>query len=107
MSAPRFVSALLLMGVACAAPLGYGQVSAGQPTTEGKSENREVPAQAAPPGDNATPVPQLPPAKKTLAEPLTAAPDSAKRYVIGSLDLLYIRVWGNQNLSGPVDVRPD
>jgi polysaccharide biosynthesis/export protein len=49
-----------------------------------------------------------PPARKADAAPGTAvAADDSKRYVIGSLDVLYIRVWNNPNLSGPVDVRPD
>jgi polysaccharide export outer membrane protein len=133
--APRFVSILLYVGVLCAAVVCLGQVSAGPLTTgattgdgsatEGKPETRDIPLQAAaPPGPAAqnpepkaspppaaplaTQPPQVPPVKKSTAEPATsAAPDSAKRYVIGPLDVLYIRVWGNQNLSGPVDVRPD
>jgi polysaccharide export outer membrane protein len=57
------------------------------------------------------PIPQLSPAKKPFADPVAAqpvrTPDSPKRYIIGSLDVLYVRVWNNANLSGPVDVRPD
>lgn len=40
------------------------------------------------------------------AAPKTGATDE-KPYVIGPLDVLYVRVWNNQNLTGMVDVRPD
>jgi polysaccharide export outer membrane protein len=41
------------------------------------------------------------------SKPPAGAAESAKRYVIGSLDVLYVRVWNNANLTGLVDVRPD
>jgi polysaccharide export outer membrane protein len=41
--------------------------------------------------------------KSTVASPSA----SQKRYVIGPLDVLYIKVWNQPQLSGPVDVRPD
>jgi polysaccharide biosynthesis/export protein len=60
--------------------------------------------------------PQLPPTRKPGTEPKTAADTkagvgkpgtAAERYVIGPLDVLIIKVWGQANLSGPVDVTPD
>ena len=49
----------------------------------------------------------LPPGKKDSAAATPTVADGEKRYIIGSLDVLYIRVWNNANLTGPVDVRPD
>jgi polysaccharide export outer membrane protein len=55
----------------------------------------------------------LPPRKKTPAEPKPAGeargePDpKVKPYVIGPLDVLYVRVWNQQNLTGMQDVGPD
>jgi polysaccharide biosynthesis/export protein len=36
-----------------------------------------------------------------------AAKPGGKLYIIGPLDVLYVRVWDNVNLTGAVDVRPD
>ena len=54
----------------------------------------------------ATPAVELPPANKRAAGDAKTE-ENEKPYIIGSLDVLYIRVWNNQNLTGPVDVRPD
>jgi polysaccharide export outer membrane protein len=49
------------------------------------------------------PTPQAGPVKSTVASPSA----SQKRYVIGPLDVLYVKVWNQPQLTGPVDVRPD
>jgi polysaccharide export outer membrane protein len=53
-----------------------------------------------------------PPAKRSAAASAGApAPANSgidpKPYVIGPLDVLFVRVWNNQNLTGMVDVGPD
>lgn len=70
-------------------------------------EPAAAPPQESPakPAGTASPV-ELPPARKASAAD-TKPVENEKPYVIGSLDVLYIRVWNNQNLTGPVDVRPD
>ena len=66
------------------------------------------PVTAGPESATAVPLPDLPPTRKPSAGQAPEKTDATeKRYVIGSLDVLYIRVWNNQNLTGPVDVRPD
>jgi polysaccharide export outer membrane protein len=50
---------------------------------------------------------QLPPARRADASAAGASTPGAAPYVIGPLDVLFVRVWGNQNLTGLVDVRPD
>jgi len=63
-------------------------------------------------------IPQNPPARKPGPESADspaskeASKDTPKdkaraAYVIGSLDVLYVKVWNNTNLTGLVDVRPD
>ncbi len=47
----------------------------------------------------------LPPSRR--AETASSDKSTEGPYVIGPLDVLYVRVWGNQNLTGLVDVRPD
>jgi polysaccharide export outer membrane protein len=54
----------------------------------------------------------LPPARKTPADgkaPEAKEPESKEtaKYVIGPLDVLYVRVWNQPNLSGIEDVGPD
>ncbi|HZL57787.1 MAG TPA: polysaccharide biosynthesis/export family protein, partial [Bryobacteraceae bacterium] len=68
---------------------------------------RSTPPVAVPPAEAATPdANALKPGCDVEKPP---APDAtpAKPYVIGSLDVLDVRVWNNQNLSGIVDVGPD
>jgi polysaccharide export outer membrane protein len=61
-------------------------------------------AQTTPP---AAPDPlELPPVKKPSAAP-QSSDSTAKPYIIGPLDVLYIRVWNQPNLTGPVNVGPD
>jgi polysaccharide export outer membrane protein len=50
--------------------------------------------------DKTNPAP--PAAGGATADPATSAP-----YVIGPLDVLYIKVWNNAQLTSPYDVRPD
>ena len=67
-----------------------------------------VPVTAGPESATAAPPQEPPPVRKPSAGQAQEQTDATKkRYVIGSLDVLYIRVWNNQNLTGVVDVRPD
>lgn len=56
-------------------------------------------------------LPDLPPARKSSAPaqpaPAVQGTGCMKPYVIGPLDVLYVRVWNNQNLTGPVNVGSD
>jgi polysaccharide export outer membrane protein len=64
----------------------------------------------APPADTKAPdtsAAQLPPERRAGAPAASASPKTGTPYVIGPLDVLSVRVWGNQNLSGLVDVRTD
>ena len=80
--ASRFVSALL-----CCTALCIGQ------TTSDSSPDI---------------TPAIPPATSNVNQAKTPAPKPrGKLYIIGPLDVLYVRVWDNVNLTGPVDVRPD
>jgi polysaccharide biosynthesis/export protein len=91
----RALSALLGMALTIAPALaqqnpGANQQSGQQPrdTTETTPENKlAAPTGTAPAG--------------------TAAPVDPKTYKIGAGDVLMIRVWGENELSGPVQVRPD
>ena len=77
------------------------------------------PAQQTPPPapSQASPVvvPELPPVRKpgAAAKPADGKAGAGKPvekqqpYLIGPLDVLVVKVWGQQNLSGPVDVGPD
>jgi polysaccharide biosynthesis/export protein len=49
---------------------------------------------------------ELPPVKKPSAA-AQPSDSNAKPYIIGPLDVLYIRVWNQPNLTGPVNVGPD
>jgi polysaccharide export outer membrane protein len=46
--------------------------------------------------------PALPASGAAAADPGTSAP-----YVVGPLDVLYIKVWNNAQLTSPYDIRPD
>ena len=63
-----------------------------------------IPPVATPPADaNA-----LPPARKDGKAPAeTKETEGASKYTIGPLDVLYVRVWNQPNLSGIEDVGPD
>lgn len=56
-------------------------------------------------------LPDLPPVRKSAAPPESPAASEGtgcmKPYVIGPLDVLYVRVWNNPNLTGPVNVGSD
>lgn len=69
----------------------------------GKAPEPASAADAAPSAPN--PAELLPPSRRADAAPAQKSTEGP--YVIGPLDVLYVRVWGNQNLTGLVDVRPD
>jgi polysaccharide export outer membrane protein len=77
--------------------------------------SQTAPAQAppsSPPASGKTPGYEPPPTKRSSAAPAVPKTDikegaDGKPYVIGPLDVLYIRVWNNANLTGMVDVRSD
>jgi polysaccharide export outer membrane protein len=89
------------------------------PTPVGPQVLSDAPGQLAGSPVQMTPAPAVPPAakptvpkakgKKSKDEPEPLPPVSAeeKPYVIGSLDVLEIKVWNDPKLSGIVDVRPD
>jgi polysaccharide export outer membrane protein len=56
-----------------------------------------------------TPAPQTPapPAAPPATTPSASSPVDAASYIIGPDDVLQITVWKEQQLSGPVPVRPD
>lgn len=135
LSSPKTVSPLLVYALLWGLPLCTGQSEATSPVTKAASDVRpvssvapaskdspapplEAPAStdkaASPidraPADKAKPVlspaeatPQAALSKSTVASP----PASQKRYVIGPLDVLFIKVWNQPQLTGAVDVRPD
>lgn len=84
--------------VAVAKPSGPRVVAA--PADVAPAPETKAPAAQAASGS------QLPPERRVDASPVASA-DAGNLYVIGALDVLYVRVWGNQNLTGLVDVRPD
>jgi polysaccharide biosynthesis/export protein len=119
---PKTVSPLIAYLIFWGAPFCAGQSESASPGTQPASGIQHAP--------NDTPAPRedTPPADKSKAaqsvaeispgaavtkstEPNNAAvgrpADSQKRYVIGPLDVLYIKVWNQAQLSGTVDVRPD
>ncbi len=116
-----------LFPVACVAVLlsaAVGVAQVGEQPPAGTAESKPAvakpsgprvvaaPADAAPAPETKAPAAeaasgsQLPPERRADASP-SAAADAGNLYVIGPLDVLYVRVWGNQNLTGLVDVRPD
>lgn len=118
---PKTVS-LVVCALLCGLPLCAAQSEATSPVTRAASDIQPLPAappvspvskdppeapaspldKTAAPADKATAA-EAAPAKSTVASPSA----SQKRYVIGPLDVLYIKVWNQPQLSGPVDVRPD
>jgi polysaccharide export outer membrane protein len=114
---------ICLLAGACLAQ-SAAQSNAGEGPASPSTASPAAPAPA-PPAQNSSaagptgpapvpaPIPQNPPKPKSGAkapEP-SGAPGAAKAasapYVIGSLDVLQIKVWNNANLTGLVDVRPD
>jgi len=59
--------------------------------------------------DEKKPTPSTTETKQPKAEPkmISAAPVDPKSYIIGPEDVLYVRVWREPDLSGPVSVSPD
>jgi polysaccharide export outer membrane protein len=96
-----------------AAPPAPGATQTSAPGPRVVDPNAPAPPAAAPTVTNTpvqeTPAPaaQLPPARIAGASGAPAPANTGAPYVIGPLDVLSIRVWGNQNLTGLVDVRPD
>lgn len=92
-----------------------GQASAPTASTEAQVAVVTSPAEStAAPATQPLPSAPLPPsAPAPGAAPQRAAPqkpevgNGVKPYIIGPLDVLFIRVWNNANLTGAVDVRPD
>lgn len=83
-----------------------------QPQSNQATANPSPAASAAQTEPQAPAAGQLPPARKTAAQPKSAAgkPDSDstyRSYVIGPLDVLTIKIWNQPNLSGAVSVGPD
>jgi polysaccharide export outer membrane protein len=75
-------------------------------TASGNSDQPRPPASV--PAPAAARDPEPPPTPLPGIQPRSAEPAGAtKRYVIGALDVLFVRVWNNTNLTGLVDVRPD
>jgi polysaccharide biosynthesis/export protein len=57
--------------------------------------------------ENMTSPPPAPPAEVEALRKAAGAPVDPKTYLIGSEDVLQIKVWREADLSGPVGVRPD
>jgi polysaccharide export outer membrane protein len=126
---PKTVSTLVvcaLVGLVPVSPLCAGQsettssvgtapavqaASEIQSSPKAASEIQPSPKKDTPPPQQKTAAEASPEAvvQKPSAEPKTAAGPigSQKRYVIGPLDVLYLKVWNQPQLSGPADVRPD
>lgn len=117
----RTVSPLVVCALLWGLPLCAGQSEATSPVTSNilpppkdTPPPAEEPAPAAPAGKDKAAQSPAETAAATVAKVAAeqkAAPangaGSQKRYVIGPLDVLYIKVWNQPQLSGPVDVRPD
>ena len=125
---PKTVSTLVAYALLWGVPLCAGQSEATSPGTQPAVDIQPAPVPPIP-RETPAPPPDTPPAAdkakaaqspaetspeaslaKSSAEPKIAAAGAAgsqKRYIIGPLDVLYIKVWNQPQLSGPVDVRPD
>jgi polysaccharide export outer membrane protein len=106
------ISALVWGGPVCAAQsearTPSGTQAAPVPASDIQPSPKEIPAP--PPVASSVAPADKADVTKPSTEPKSAAgrpADSQKRYVIGALDVLYIKVWNQPQLSGPVDVRPD
>lgn len=89
-----------------------------EPAVTPQPESQPVPppapaaTQAATPAQTESAVPEgTPPAKKpgaaNAADTAPTEKPATNLYVIGPLDVLYIKIWNNQNLTGMVDVQDD
>lgn len=116
----------IVLAFACAATLVFAQnegasgpAPVAKPTSGPVIQDENSPAPAAPAPQAAAPPsataqPTAPPAESApkpaadnAAAPKPAAENGSKPYVIGPLDVLYVRVWNQPNLSGAVNVSPD
>jgi polysaccharide export outer membrane protein len=92
-----------------------GSVAVGLPAENKAVESKVIQSKtAAPPVAVAQDVPTSPAPEPTSRKGKQPSPQSTppqsgeeKPYVIGSLDILEVKVWNDQKLSGIVDVRPD
>ena len=114
----KTVCALAIGVFLCATGLSFGQ-SEGLPS----SGNPAVAAQTAPPPQKPPKTVPAPPTSSAEPASQPAAPsqqpaqpaakassdktEAQKRYIIGPLDVLLIKVWNQQQLSGAFDVGPD
>ncbi len=121
MKVPRItVSALVVYLLVWAAPV-YAAQNAAQNDTAPSSGNppvtvqpapKDTPAQPQAPADGAAAAPAAgaktnPPPAPAGKKPAAGATEAKKRYVIGPLDVLDIKVYGQNQISGPVAVGPD
>jgi polysaccharide export outer membrane protein len=110
----------LLAGVLLAAQGGVPQAAGSQPATvQPAAPENAAKVESAPSPDvaqkPAAPAPSVAETKSDAQKPPAAPPnsaapkatDSAKRYVIGPLDLLQVKVWNQTQISGMVDVHQD
>lgn len=113
----KTVSALIVCMVACVATLYADQSEAPPPPGNPPAPTQpavknivppEAAEQAQAPSEQADPLAKTtgdPPA--ATAKPAAAGPGSEKPYIIGALDVLDIRVWGQPQVSGAVAVTQD
>jgi polysaccharide biosynthesis/export protein len=107
--AALFMSAALIAQEPAREPAAAAQQPAA--SSPAPAANR-APAPANPlPEETAPPVrvPDVPPARLTPAPATSDTPkaDNSKLYVLGALDVVYVKVWGNQNLTGPYNIGED
>ena len=101
----------------CALTYGVFLCAAGPGSAQNEalpsSENPVISAQAAPaqqkPGKAASEAPSSPskPTQPQAGKATAEKNEAQKRYIIGPLDVLLIKVWNQQQLSGAFDVGPD
>jgi polysaccharide export outer membrane protein len=96
----KAVSALFCAAGACAAQSAALPIMPqGAAVQSAAPDNQEPPPVKKPSVTPAAPAPVAP----APADPQT----DPKPYVIGPLDVIYVKVWNNQNLTGMMDVGPD
>ncbi len=85
----------------CAFALCFAQTDAPSATEGGRAASGKSAAGKTSKEDKAAS------AEKAAKAPSKIGAAQPKPYVIGPLDVLMVKVWNNNNLSGPVDVGPD
>lgn len=96
----NLVAALCFYLVVSAAAQDSSQQSPPNPPAN-SDQTESAPAQSPPPSGQAPP--QAKPAEP--AQPTAGAPVDSNSYKVGPADVLYIRVWNEQQFSGPVTVQ--